>query len=758
MLSISASNIATETSSDYTFGFSENADNGFFSNLFNELYSGSEEESKLGSLLEQVESGELELPELNLNETDLKLLHWLKEQSESGNGLPPEIAIDQETIEKAESVLQLLNQYVHQEDRSKESHHFVVGTKEEAEEVLNKEKGDYQVAEEQQLPHSKPDLLDVAEYKQHVWNGLKEREQFFAAQGGFATERFEAVAQTELTAEEKDANVLLAALTKSKSEPTSAASEQRPLFNFSSQQSEAKEPTLNLASSQTDVTQSEQDVLAPATQNSEATQEGELAKKDSSSAVLSASWSEKMPKSESSELLQKGISELHHSEQNQSEHKLSKLEEGALKSSKQEASLLEGLSQAKPQKAQSEAENTTIQQEKILAGTAVPLESQEEPLESDASVVKQSRATVDQPVQWQSVEQEEQVMEQTTSRTESSRGVGELAATLTPERAQFFKRAATAVELNQPAQQEVKASDSSLQDPELAEAEAQPQTQAKNQSQTTASLMQGQVESSDKKEKQPLEQPHHVVRAANQQVLSESKQADTTPEHEWTRSKEVELQASSFVAQQEGSQTERERASSMKRSLTSLAGLAAQSAPEPLNSMTQHNSNVQAEIKAISQAQEQNFTQQLAQAQEKLQLLQEKLAPMLGQRLMLMMDKKEQQAEIQLDPPELGSLMVRVQVKNDQAQVSFVAQHPQARDALEQAMPRLRELMQQQQMELVNAEVSYQHRDGGHQQQGDSQERGQQGLLPGLEVASEEQLSSQQQQIMLQAGKVDFYA
>ncbi|MCM2678972.1 flagellar hook-length control protein FliK [Echinimonas agarilytica] len=167
---------------------------------------------------------------------------------------------------------------------------------------------------------------------------------------------------------------------------------------------------------------------------------------------------------------------------------------------------------------------------------------------------------------------------------------------------------------------------------------------------------------------------------------------------------------------------------------------------------------------SISQAQQavvnvaaapQSMAAELAIVEEKMQLLQDKLAPILGQRLMMMMDKNIQTADIQLDPPELGSLMVRVQVQNDQAQVSFVAQNAQAKDAIEQAMPRLKEMLQQQEMELVNANVSYQQGDRGgrdQQQQGSHAQNSQQ------QVEQDIAQVSQPQQIMLKAGHVDFYA
>lgn len=75
-----------------------------------------------------------------------------------------------------------------------------------------------------------------------------------------------------------------------------------------------------------------------------------------------------------------------------------------------------------------------------------------------------------------------------------------------------------------------------------------------------------------------------------------------------------------------------------------------------------------------------------------------------------------QTAHIRLDPPELGSLTVKISVDKDAAtQVSFVAATPQARDMIEGQMHRLREMLAQQGMELnqVNVDVSQQDASSG---------------------------------------------
>ena len=78
----------------------------------------------------------------------------------------------------------------------------------------------------------------------------------------------------------------------------------------------------------------------------------------------------------------------------------------------------------------------------------------------------------------------------------------------------------------------------------------------------------------------------------------------------------------------------------------------------------------------------------------------------VGERVLWMVNQKLQGAEIKLNPPHLGPIEVRVQLHQDQAQVNFTAQHAVVREALEAALPRLRDMFQGQGMALVNVDVS----------------------------------------------------
>jgi flagellar hook-length control protein FliK len=78
----------------------------------------------------------------------------------------------------------------------------------------------------------------------------------------------------------------------------------------------------------------------------------------------------------------------------------------------------------------------------------------------------------------------------------------------------------------------------------------------------------------------------------------------------------------------------------------------------------------------------------------------------IGERLLLLADRGLQSATIKLQPEHLGPMEIRIRVDDDgAAHVNFSAQHAQTRDALESAIPRLRELFADQGLSLSQANV-----------------------------------------------------
>lgn len=77
----------------------------------------------------------------------------------------------------------------------------------------------------------------------------------------------------------------------------------------------------------------------------------------------------------------------------------------------------------------------------------------------------------------------------------------------------------------------------------------------------------------------------------------------------------------------------------------------------------------------------------------------------LGTRMTLMADRGQHSASLRLSPEHLGPLEVRIAIRDDQASVWFGAAHADTRAAIEQALPRLRELFASQGMLLADAGV-----------------------------------------------------
>lgn len=80
----------------------------------------------------------------------------------------------------------------------------------------------------------------------------------------------------------------------------------------------------------------------------------------------------------------------------------------------------------------------------------------------------------------------------------------------------------------------------------------------------------------------------------------------------------------------------------------------------------------------------------------------------MSSRVVWMAREGVQQAELRLNPANLGPVEVRLTMQNDQTNVTFIASNAAARDALEQALPRLRESFNESGLALNNAEVSHQ--------------------------------------------------
>lgn len=85
-------------------------------------------------------------------------------------------------------------------------------------------------------------------------------------------------------------------------------------------------------------------------------------------------------------------------------------------------------------------------------------------------------------------------------------------------------------------------------------------------------------------------------------------------------------------------------------------------------------------------------------------------AAQVGERINWMVNNNMQRADIRLDPPELGNLDIRLNIsKDNQASILIHVTNPTAKEAIESAIPRLRDMFEHQGLDLANVDVSQQN-------------------------------------------------
>lgn len=117
---------------------------------------------------------------------------------------------------------------------------------------------------------------------------------------------------------------------------------------------------------------------------------------------------------------------------------------------------------------------------------------------------------------------------------------------------------------------------------------------------------------------------------------------------------------------------------------------------------------------AVSEASQ----KQADQLGQKLNLIQPQASEQLKEKMLMMVKDKVHTAEIRLDPSELGSMQIKINLQQDQMSVQFMVQQGNAKELMEQQMPKLRELLQQQGIELSQGSVQQQNQSSSGQEGG----------------------------------------
>lgn len=126
----------------------------------------------------------------------------------------------------------------------------------------------------------------------------------------------------------------------------------------------------------------------------------------------------------------------------------------------------------------------------------------------------------------------------------------------------------------------------------------------------------------------------------------------------------------------------------------------------------------------------------------------------LGQQMVDMVTRGDQQVDLRLHPAELGPLSISLNLNDGSTQAQFQAAHASVRAAVEQALPQLREALATQGIALGQASVSDQssRQAAGGQAQRDPQAN------PGTAAASSVEVPpAPVQQVLLSGSGVDLY-
>lgn len=134
--------------------------------------------------------------------------------------------------------------------------------------------------------------------------------------------------------------------------------------------------------------------------------------------------------------------------------------------------------------------------------------------------------------------------------------------------------------------------------------------------------------------------------------------------------------------------------------------VASRATQTPQHIIEQQSAGVLSPSSATEITQNQKTNTQLHQ--ETISLFRKDATEAVKDKVMLMISQKLQRFDITLDPPELGNMQVRVNLQGEQAAVNFIVQNQQTKDALEQNMHKLKDLLAEQGVDVGDANVEQQ--------------------------------------------------
>ena len=132
-------------------------------------------------------------------------------------------------------------------------------------------------------------------------------------------------------------------------------------------------------------------------------------------------------------------------------------------------------------------------------------------------------------------------------------------------------------------------------------------------------------------------------------------------------------------------------------------------------------------------------------------------AESLGNRVMWMLNQGKAGAELRLHPPQLGPLEIRVSLEGEHTSVSFITHHAAVREALESAIPKLREMLSSGGLNLANVDVSQQNLSQQQHSESRHSNFSNQVLEAGMDYDSTSRDDSQNQKRINTTSLVDYF-
>ena len=244
------------------------------------------------------------------------------------------------------------------------------------------------------------------------------------------------------------------------------------------------------------------------------------------------------------------------------------------------------------------------------------------------------------------------------------------------------------------------------------------------------------------------------IETTEQKVANAATDADgkTKPRDELSGLAELGSKVKPSATQQDGASVAQLLEGATKAAPVTASDTATSFSENLINQQTASVSTQSGTVKASELSSTLQSTMQAVQ--KPLDPQQSEASQKLQERINIMLSKNIQRADIRLDPPELGQLNVRINMNAEQATVQFQVQSAQARDAVEQALPRLREMLEQQGVALADTGVQEQQQqmagDAEQQQGGGSRSEA------SVEQPGEHEILLNEGR-PLAAGGVDFY-